>query len=568
MTLSSRTKTRIRLGRNNKATDSACASQQNRLNPLLLVALGCTGWLCACSPNDQSVSSQSQEIAEHQTSQHQAEETSLAQPDPDLTTMDPQVARQLSDARQKIADSAPSELTDQRLGDLAKLYHAYDLLEAADQLYRQAEAKNPEASEWSYYRAMVAERQGRFDDAAKSYESAHRHLSEEPEYQALRTATAWRLGRALRSTPDADQASAWLEKAAREGSNSCPASRFELGQIALEEDRPAEAVDHFRKVLEIQPDAEQAYFPLGRALRASGQSEESETYLALAANREVSVGGRAFCLDPLDAALGELSTGAAAWITRGQHARFAGDSKGAMTAFHEAVRLAPEDPIAHQALAKGAAEMGDWAQAVRHFRKAAELDPGSPSLTNDLAVSLLGSGEPAEALVLVEDLLNRFPFFVPALSTSARIKTTQGDLQGALTLLDRALEISDQSSLRSRRAQLLGALGRQDEAVHELTKLLDEGSSANPSEHLRLAMTLGRLGGFDLSRHHFEQICRNPGAAPRIRAQAHLALAGLLLRDGHSDKAEDRLKEAIALDPSLQPAQAALREIQARRQND
>lgn len=480
--------------------------------------------------------------------------------------MDPQVARQLDDARAKAASAVASGAVDaEKLGGLADLYHAYELLEAAEILYAEAERLEPTAFRPAYMRGLVAYRQGRFEPARDAFRRAYEHLPEVDETSAERLATAWRLGQALRATRQPALATTFLNEAAT--SELCPAALFELGQLALEEDRPADAELFFKRVLSLQDDAAQVYFPLGQALRLQDKQDEARLYLDLAAGRERSVGGRAVCRDPLDASIGMLSTGSAAWITRGQHARFAGDSAGALTAFRRAVELAPDDPVAHQALAKGLAESGDWAAAEAELARALELEPDSPFLANDLATAALRLGKTTAARRLVETLLERRPSFGPALLTASRVDKAEGRFESALERLTQAAELRGEPCRTVlEKVDLLARLSRLDAARDELRQCLQRPSLA-PTEGLRLAVALGRLGEAPAAFRYLVDVTESE-APPGVKAQAYFGLGGLLLQAGRRREAIESLRRATELDPSLEAAQVALQQLSGSHQND
>lgn len=488
-------------------------------------------------------------------------------PKPDLSSMDPQVARQLSDARRVATDAAADgNLDAETLGNLGDLFHAYELLDAAETVYAEAERLDPSSHRRAYMRGLVAFRQGRFETARDAFQRAYGYLPATTEAAAPeRIATAWRLGQALRETRDLESATQRLQEAA--ASDQCPAAIFELGRIALEDDRPADAEQLFKRVLNLQEDAAQAYFPLGQALRLQDKLEEARTYLDLASERERSVGGRALCRDPLDAAIGSLSTGPTAWITRGQHARFAGDLEGALTAFRRAVELAPDDPIAHQALAKGFAETGDWAAAEDELRRALELQPDSPSLATDLATASLHLGKTSDARRTVEEVLDRRPDFAPALLIASRVDKAEGRFEPALERLIRASELRGETCRSAlEKVDLLARLGRLDDARSELRACLQQPSLAS-GEGLRLAVALGRLGEASTARAYLTRLTQEE-EAPGLKAQAYFGLAGLDLQAGEPKGAIELLQRAVDADPTFRPAQAALQQLTARLQND
>jgi tetratricopeptide (TPR) repeat protein len=117
-------------------------------------------------------------------------------------------------------------------------------------------------------------------------------------------------------------------------------------------------------------------------------------------------------------------------------------------------------------------QRGDLTQAVRHLRKAIELDPQDSYSLNNLAFCLMQlSGHEREALELV----------------------------------DRALRIEpDQAIYRDTRGQLLVRLGQYRESIDDLTFALN-GLGDQPEIHVALATAYEQLGQPEQARLHHQQ---------------------------------------------------------------
>ncbi len=88
---------------------------------------------------------------------------------------------------------------------------------------------------------------------------------------------------------------------------------------------------------------------------------------------------------------------AAAFLDAGDALRDAGDLDRAAAAYLQAMRLEPENPLAHQRLALAAREHGDRTSAEQGARRAAELDPGLGDAWTLLGVLRFEAGDAAEA---------------------------------------------------------------------------------------------------------------------------------------------------------------------------
>lgn len=471
---------------------------------------------------------------------------------PDLATVDAAVREQIAAARQKVEASgqqggAAGAAAWLRLG---QLYHAYDLLEPAAAAYENALYDAPGDAHVKHGLALVRQRQGRVGDAAR--------LLREEIAARNSAAASYRLGQVEKAAGRPAEARAALE-AARSLDPGCVAAVYELGLLATQEGRLEEAVTLFEDVLRKQPAAVQAHFPLGQALQRLGRTAEAKPHLAASAAREVSVGGRASCSDAFEAELRPLATGAAAYIMRGQAARFAGRMDQAIAEFRQAVAVAPTDPIAHQALGKALAGQGDLPGAIAEYQKATELDPNAAELKVDLGLLLEQKGDTQAAGKLFREALAKNENLAAAHFGLARQALAAGQADPALAALARVLQIEPANDrARGLRAELLMELKRPAEALEDVRYLLDQSPPQDPLEHASLAWAAAALGDRDRAEAHLQQVAVQQDAPAKARAAAHYRLASLYLERQDPGAARAELEAALALDPGLEPARQLL----------
>ena len=85
-------------------------------------------------------------------------------------------------------------------------------------------------------------------------------------------------GFACQKSGDLSEAERWFLLALQHNP-SLPGAWFAVGQIRPEQQRPAEAVVYFQKVLALQPDAEGSHYALGSTLEQLGQPYRAELRL-------------------------------------------------------------------------------------------------------------------------------------------------------------------------------------------------------------------------------------------------------------------------------------------------
>jgi len=148
------------------------------------------------------------------------------------------------------------------------------------------------------------------------------------------------------------------------------------GLTALNEGRPAEAVEQFRGLTRRGVDTFDLHCYLGRA------------YTALKRDREAAA--------EYEQAVRQLPAYDAAWRGLGESRAVLHDWSGASKAFERLVSLAPGDALAKMQLAETYGETGRIPDAIRLMREAVAIDP-NPAYWNALGTLLGGTGQMPEA---------------------------------------------------------------------------------------------------------------------------------------------------------------------------
>jgi tetratricopeptide (TPR) repeat protein len=144
-----------------------------------------------------------------------------------------------------------------------------------------------------------------------------------------------------------------------------PRAHNNLGQAIHLDDRPGEAMPHYRKALELDDRYSQAHFNQGVALGDLGRADEA-----------MDCYRRALELNP------EL---ARAHHNLGAELANRGALREAIPHFREAVRHAPEWAPAHHKLGRGLSLSGETAPALDELREAVRLDPDHWEALIDIA---------------------------------------------------------------------------------------------------------------------------------------------------------------------------------------
>ena len=292
-------------------------------------------------------------------------------PSPDLSELEPAVAEQLGQMRSlaqseiaRIAEEGyDPEAEAEAVGELGRLYHAYDLRLPAEACYRAAEELFREDFRWPYHLAYLLQADGRLEEAADYYE---RSLTLVPGV----TPALVRLGDTYLDLGRLAAAERNYREALR-GDPVSPSALAGLGQLYLQRRDYAQAVGAFESALRMEPGASRLYHPLGMAYRGLGDDEAARRALA----RSGPVGVRP--ADPLIDGLEDLVTGERVHLLRGRAALRAGRLEAAAEEFGLAVEANPKSVPGRVNLGAVLAQQGDVDPAILQFREVVEIAPGN-----------------------------------------------------------------------------------------------------------------------------------------------------------------------------------------------
>lgn len=328
-----------------------------------------------------------------------------AVPSPDLSRLTPERARELREQRASFDKSKDVLIGDPLAETYALLGAAYarnGLFDAADVALADATVLAPRNGGWVYLRGLLAAMRDQHAQALKLFEGAHT-LS--PDYLPI----AVTLATALMDARDLEGAKRVLEPWAQR-KQAVPLTL--LGDIAMQQKRPADAVASYRRALEFQPEANRLNGLLADALAANGDAKGAAAERAKAGDRMPGLN------DPI-----------------GRH--MFGDRGAAGDAGKPAA--SPRDQAIDNALAQ--MEVGKYTEARR------TLDAALQASRNDsMLLALYGRVETAAgnldaAASRLRSALAADPKNSMALTSEALIAQIRNDDAGAERLYRQAIEI-------------------------------------------------------------------------------------------------------------------------------
>ena len=369
-------------------------------------------------------------------------------------------------------------------------HHQAGRLQAAEQIYRQVLAADPNQPDAWHLLGIIADQVGKHAAAVEHIAHAIRlagdqavfHQSLGDAYLALgRTVDAVSCyQRALALKPDDVEAQRRLGDAIAGRRGLAPSSADELNGLGItlaQQGRLDEAIADFRRALEINPDLAQAHHNLGIALQEQGRLEEAAASYRRAVELKPDY---ASAYNYLGMALKDLSR-----------------LDEAVACYRRAVELKPDFVEACNNLAAVLQDQGQLAEAIACYRRVLQYKPDDPIACNNLGAVLHRQGQSAEAAACCRRALELKPDFVEAHYNLGDALRAQGKLDEAVVCYRRALELKpDMVEAHNNLGNALMAAGKLDEAIACYRRALElEPDYAEAHSNRSLASLL--MGNFE-----------------------------------------------------------------------
>lgn len=446
---------------------------------------------------------------------------------------------------------------EQRPGDVPTLLHLASValedhrLDDAEEHYRAAlEAGAGAAARYGLGR--IALERGEPRPAAELFEEV---LEEHPDSGPVH----YQLGLAYRQIGELDRA---REHLARRGGEppefqdplvdglglltTGAAVHMDRGNRAMARDRPADAIDHYRRAVEAVPGDRRAREALASALARSGRAEEAlELYRELARDEGAT---------------------AVSHYNLGRLLSDRGEMEDAVAHLRRAVELAPDFGNAHYNLATALEQAGRTEEALQAASRAVEAQPEDRGSRLLLARLLGRAGRHDRAEEELRRLLEVDPGDGETLLALGGVLEARGHGDEALETYRRAAALEGEPRVRARAHLLMASLvpaspsgasaGEAGSAALEHLDRAVELAPELPEVHVARASALGQAGRYAEAAEAYDRAVElAPGDA-----SAHFGRATALLLAGEEAEARRRLGESVR----ALPEDLALRHALAR----
>jgi tetratricopeptide (TPR) repeat protein len=228
--------------------------------------------------------------------------------------------------------------------------------------------------------------------------------------------------------------------------NNCWWAHANLGILLAKMGRTGEAMAHYQKALEINPNAERSHNNLGVLLAQWGRNNEAIAHLTRALELNPNY---AEAHDNLGLLLADM-----------------GRTEEALVHYQKALELNPNKARTHYNLGLLLADMGRAEEAMAHFLKAVELNPNYGDAHYHLGVMLTDMGQSEEAVAHFRKALEINPDAIDALNNLAFALEQKGKLTDAILVLKRALILARSSGDKARIKVITQTLAKLYEKIN------------------------------------------------------------------------------------------------------
>ena len=447
---------------------------------------------------------------------------------------------------------------------------------AAQETLARLKESSPREPRGAYLRALLAQQQGRTDEARAALQEITRLVDPVPvNFLRFRPQTLMLNGLAHHGLGQWAKARQYLEAVLKIQPGS-PAVRVVAG-IHLKERNPAAAVPLLEAYLRAHPDDGMALTLLAAANLAQGKSARASRLLQEALTKEdrpeyrtalglsfLQSGQQAEAMSELENAWRrdpkQLQAGMALanlYSRQGQH-------KEALKVSKELVKRHPEHAPLQSLLGDLQMKAGLAEEARKSYEKAMSLAPDMAGPQLQLARLDVQAGQLDAAEKRLNDMLRESPRFSDAMAELARIHERRGRNDEALRWLLRARETSTKGDLRWNLALMEWHMrqGRLKDALEEGKIALAKQPESIPTLllHARIQLGLGDAPGARATL----------GSATRFaefNANTLTEVAQLQFMAGDVDGAAYSLEKALSDTPEHLAAQSMMVQIELRRGN-
>jgi tetratricopeptide (TPR) repeat protein len=266
------------------------------------------------------------------------------------------------------------------------------------------------------------------------------------------------------------EARRYVEKLVQTGAEDAEVQRT-YARVLMDQNDPAGARQALARAVKLDPTDTETFEQLAE-LEAGDRRRRAE--LLLQAGRHEALHMNPHRAESLldRAAQAEPGLAAESWRSRGELHRTLGRPAKSLAAFQKAMEVGGDDATAYRGIGDAHSALGDSRSAKKAYRKALAIRPDDPDSLNGLGAVHLDLHEPEEALPLLQRSVKLDSADAVKRRNLAQALRATGDLEGALTLLEKTPRDGRPRSITNLQlaAKIQTQLGRHESARDTLIK--------------------------------------------------------------------------------------------------
>ncbi len=224
-----------------------------------------------------------------------------------------------------------------------------------------------------------------------------------------------------------------------------------------------------------------------------------------------------------------------------------------------ALRIRPNHPEVHNNLGNAVSELGRLDEAIQHYLATLAQRPEHADAHNNLGVALAMKGQLDEAIVHFRAAIRFKPNDASAHGNLGNALAVQHKLDGAIQEYAQALRLKpDDAQTHNNLGNALAGQGKFDQAIGQYQEAL-RLNAVNPEAHANLAAASAVQGNLPQALEHYQAAL---GLVPN-NPELHYRFAQVLLRQGRRDEAAAQLTAALQLRPGFSEARKQLELLRA-----
>jgi tetratricopeptide (TPR) repeat protein len=224
-----------------------------------------------------------------------------------------------------------------------------------------------------------------------------------------------------------------------------------------------------------------------------------------------------------------------------------------------ALRIRPNHPEVHNNLGNAVSELGRIDEAIQHYRVTLAQKPEHADAHNNLGVALAMKGQLEEAILHFRKAIRFKPNDASGHSNLGNALAVQHKLDEAVQEYEQALRLKpEEAQAHNNLGNALAGQGKLDAAIGQYREALRLNAD-NPEAQANLAAALAAQGNLPQALEHYQAAL---GLTPN-NPELHYRLAEVLLHQGRRDEAAAHLTTALQLRPGFPEARKRLELLRA-----